>query len=139
MMSRLTLMLWLQAVVLALAFATGGISGAQEQFTGAVRDDLPLMAGSVAATAQAAASGDQDKARLAMETLYHNWRLFRQRNIDAHPEDKAYPGDFEAIEQRLYAASQAVDMENLPDAGVELDAARLLLLTLQQRYPPAAR
>jgi hypothetical protein len=96
------------------------------------------MEGSLAATIEAAASGNQAQARLAMEILYHNWRLFRQKNIEGHPEDKAFVADFEAIEDRLYAASKAVDKKDLPDARAEMDAARLLLLTLQQRYPAAA-
>lgn len=127
---------WLHTLALALLLlCSAATAQAQAEYTGNTAGDLPLLEASLAETIQAAASGKQDSARLAMETLFHNWRRFRQRNIEGHPADKAFVADLEAIEARLYAASLAVDKENLPDARAELEAARLLLLTVQQRYP----
>ena len=127
---------WLHTLTLALfLLCSAATVQAQAEYTGNTAYDLPLLEASLAETIQAAGSGKQDSARLAMETLFHNWRRFRQRNIERHPEDKTFVADLEAIEQRLFAASLAVDKENLPDARAELEAARLLLLAVQQRFP----
>jgi hypothetical protein len=136
MKDTLHLTRWHHTLALALLLlCSAATAQAQAEYTGNTAGDLPLLEASLAETIQAAASGKQDSARLAMETLFHNWRRFRQRNIEGHPEDKAFVTDLEAIEQRLFAASLAVDKENLPDARAELEAARLLLLAVQQRYP----
>lgn len=127
---------WLHVLALALLLLCNAATvQAQAEYTGNTAGDLPLLEASLSETIQAAASGRQDSARLVMETLFHNWRRFRQRNIEGHREDKTFVADLEAIGERLFAASLAVDKENLPDARAELEAARLLLLAVQQRYP----
>lgn len=134
-------MTWLQVLTVIAGFAAGAVHA---QMIGDLQNDMALLDAALVPALSATGEENQDKSRLAMEELYHLWLTFRRMNIDAHPDDARLVSDLDAIEARLWAASQRVDSGKLSDAHAELEAARILLLMLRERYgsvprPGAAR
>jgi hypothetical protein len=125
-------MRWLSCFVLVAAFAAG--AAAHAQMVGEMDKDLALLESSFLPAISATGEANQDGARLAMENLYRLWLTFRRMNIEGHPEDAQLAPDLEALEARFWAASQLIDGGKLSDAHVELEAARILLLMLRERY-----
>jgi hypothetical protein len=126
-------MRWRNVFLLIAAFAAGTVH-AQLEMVGNMEKDLALLEGSLLPAISATGDANQDGARLAMEDLYRLWLTFRRMNIEGHPEDTQLAPDVEAIEARLWAASQLIDGGKLFDAHVELESARTLLFTLRVRY-----
>ena len=100
--------------------------------------DMDLLEQSIVSTIAAIDSGDRNAARLAMETLFQDWRRFRRMDFGGAPGDSQFVPDMEVVEARIFAASQQIDRGNYAEARSELEAARIMLLTVRERHKPAA-
>lgn len=137
MTGSVSLTTWLSCVMLSAILALG--SGvARGQMNADLPHDMDLLEQSISATIAAIDSGDRNAARVAMETLFQDWRRFRRMDFDGAPNDSQFVPDMEVVEARLYAASQQIDRENFADARSELEAARIMLLMVRERFKPAA-
>lgn len=128
---------WLSCAMLA-AILVFGPGVARGQMNANLIHDMGLLEQSIVSTIAAIDSGDRSGARLAMETLFQDWRRFRRMDFGGAPDDSQFVPDMEVVEARLYAASQQVDRGNYPEARSELEAARIMLLTVRERHKPAA-
>ncbi len=114
-----------------------GAGSARGQLTADLNHDMALLEQSIVSTIAAIDSGDRSAARLAMETLFQDWRRFRRMDYAGAPEDPQFVPDLDVVEARLYAASQRIDAGDYADARAELEAARIMLLVVRGRHPPA--
>jgi len=71
-----------------------------------------------------------------MKTLFQDWRRFRRMDFGGAPQDLEFVPDMEVVEARLVAASQRVDRGDYAEAPSELAAARIMLLTVRERFKP---
>lgn len=126
---------WMPALLLALGlFACMPQSHAQEM-TSNFDTDSAIIENALSSTITAASGKDTAAARVNMENLYRLWRSFRQRNIDGRPQDAQFAPTLIKTEERLFAASQQIDQDNLAAARAELDEARKLLGSLNSATP----
>ena len=128
---------WVSCLMLSAMLALGP-SVARGQMNADLPHDMDLLEQSISATIAAIDSGDGDASRVAMETLFQDWRRFRRMDFDGAPQDPEFVPDMEVVEARLFAASQQIDRGNYADARSELAAARIMLLTVRDRFKPAA-
>jgi hypothetical protein len=127
---------WLSCLMLSAMLALGpGV--ARGQMNADVPHDMDLLEQSISATIAAIDSGDRDAARVAMETLFQDWRRFRRMDFDGAPQDPEFVPDMEVVEARIFAASQRIDRGDYAEARSELAAARIMLLTVRERFKPA--
>jgi hypothetical protein len=125
-MKRLHLILTLMATL-----AAGAVHA---QMVGNLEYDLAMLDGAFTTALDATREVKQEESRLAMELLYGLWRTFRRMNIEAHADDPQFVSDVEMVEARLWAASQLIDNQKPFEAHDQLDAARIVVLQVRQRY-----
>lgn len=117
---------WLQILFLGLALATG-MPQARAQMTGNTASDLSIINSALAATISATAKPDPEAARVSMEELYRQWRMFRARDFEAQSMDPTFLPNMEKVEASLFAASKLVDNQQWAEARSELLNAQKLL------------
>lgn len=123
--------------MLAALFAVGAGS-ARGQMTADLIHDMALLEQSIVSTVAAIDSGDGDAARVAMETLFQDWRRFRRMDYAGAPKDPQFVPDMDVVEARLFAASQEIDEGNYAGARAELEVARTILRVVRDRQQPAS-
>jgi len=95
MTGSVSLTTWLSCVMLSAILALG--SGvARGQMNADLPHDMDLLEQSISATIAAIDSGDRNAARVAMETLFQDWRRFRRMDFDGAPNDSQFVPDMES-------------------------------------------
>ena len=117
---------WLQILFLGLALAAG-MHQARAQMTGNISSDLSIINSALVATISATAKPDPEAARVNMEELYRQWRIFRARDFEAQSMDPTFLPNMEKVEAALFAASKLVDNQQWVEARGELLNAQKLL------------
>lgn len=117
---------WLQILFLGLALAAG-VHQARAQMTGNISSDLSIINSALSATVSAAAKPDPEAARVNMEELYRQWRIFRARDFEAQSMDPTFLPNMEKVEASLFAASKLIDNQQWVEARAELLNAQKLL------------
>lgn len=125
---------WMLALLLALG-CIAAAPQARAQMTGNFNTDIVLLETQLSAALAATGRNDAAAARVEVEELYRLWRQFRQKNIDGRPKDPQFAPNMLKAEQRLYAATQQIDQQQLAAARSELDAARVLIQGLRPQTP----
>lgn len=126
---------WMPALLLALGLFSGMPQSHAQEMTSNFDTDSAIIENALSSTITAASGKDIAAARVSMENLYRLWRSFRQRNIDGRPQDAQFAPTLIKTEERLFAASQQIDQDNLAAARAELDEARKLLGSLNSATP----
>lgn len=117
---------WLQILFLGAALVAG-VPQARAQMTGNASGDLSIINSALLATVSATARPDPETARVNMEELYRQWRIFRARNFDTQSADPSFLPHMEKVEASLFAASKLVDNRRWDEARGELLNAQKLL------------
>lgn len=120
------LLKWLQILFLGAALAAG-VHQARAQMTGNASGDLSIINSALLATVSATAKPDPEAARVNMEELYRQWRIFRARNFETQSADPSFLPNMEKVEAALFAASKLVDNQQWREARGELLNAQKLL------------
>lgn len=126
---------WLQILFLGAALAAG-VQQARAQMTGNASGDLSIINSALVATVSATAKPDPEAARVNMEELYRQWRIFRARDFEAQSADPSFLPTMEKAEASLFAASKLVDNQQWAEARGELLNAQKLLQAVR---PVAAK
>jgi len=130
---------WIQAVLLVLGIIVALPQGHAQEMTSNFDTDSAIIENALSSTITAASGKDTAAARVSMENLYRLWRSFRQRNIEGRPQDVQFAPTLLKTEERLFAASQQIDRDNLAAARAELEEARKLLGSVQAPGPAVER
>lgn len=121
---------WMLVMLLALG-CIAAAPQARAQMTGIFNTDIVMIESALSAAQSAAGGKDVATARVNMEELYRLWRQFRQKNIDARPNEPQFAANMLKAEQHLFSATQLIDKEDLSGARKELDTAQILLRGLR--------
>lgn len=132
MVSGFSGMQWLRLMLLAVLLAAGA-QQARAQMTGEFGHDVAILQNALNATLAATAGSEPDNARVNMEELYRQWRIFRARNFETQSADPRFVPDMENFEAHLFAASKKVDEEEWAAANGELKTANDLLQAVRTR------
>lgn len=117
---------WLQILFLGIVLVAG-VHQARAQMTGNASADLSIINSALLATVSATARPDPEAARVNMEELYRQWRIFRAKNFETQSADPTFLPSMEKVEASLFAASKLVDNKQWIEArGELLDAQKLL-------------
>ena len=117
---------WLQILFLCVALAAG-VHQARAQMTGNISSDLSIINSALVATVSATARPAPEAARVNMEELYRQWRIFRARDFEAQSMDPTFLPNMEKVEASLFAASKLIDNQQWAEARGELLNAQKLL------------
>ncbi len=134
----ISLMKWMQVLLLATAFAAGA-QQARAQMTGEFAGDLAIVSRALTSTIAATGSDNAEASREAMEELYRLWRMLRAKNFAAQAADPLFLPEMEKVEARLFAASKLVDQSEWAAAHNELLIAEKLLQAVRMRHPGIAK
>ncbi len=126
---------WLQILFLGVVLAAG-MQQARAQMTGNFSGDMSIINRALVATVSATAKPDPEAARVNMEELYRQWRIFRAKDFEAQSADPKFLPNMEKVEASLFAASKLVDSKQWVKARGELLNAQKLLQSVRPVAAP---
>lgn len=105
---------------------------ATAQMTGYTDKDLAILDGALATAMNATSIAEPDTAKVAMEELFRQWRIFRAKNFGALENSAEILKTLEAAGEKLFAASQLVDQQQLAEANRALHEANTMLMDVRK-------
>lgn len=118
---------------ISLAIVFGLLSlAATAQMTGYTDKDLAVLDGALAAAMNATSIAEPDAAKVSMEELFRQWRVFRAKNFGALENSANIIKGLEAAGEKLFTASQLVDQQQLAEANRALHEANMMLMDVRK-------
>ena len=126
---------WIKHLLLLPAFALmAALHPAHAQMTGKFSTDVTMVNSALATTIAATGKADAKSAHVAMQELYRLWLQFRAKNYEDPANGPRFISDMNEVQEKLYAASQLIDAQQLQQAHEQLKTANTLLQAARQRH-----